>query len=124
MVTVYSDSYLVISPTCSLYPACPTYTLANNIYQHHVPSAAKLKTFSTCQGRCGQNPKTHPGYQCYCDSQCYQYSDCCQDYYNQCFLPPSPSSPSTTTASPTTSSAKLAKSGNNQNSRRKPLHDG
>ena len=84
----------VLSPSCPLVsPGCPVYS----VYRAYTAPGS-------CQARCGHNPFSHPGQSCYCDHQCYNYGDCCQDYNQKCN---SATYETTTTTSTTTSTATL-----------------
>ena len=72
------DSYLVITPTC---PNCPTYT------GYSLQLKPLLLTHvHTCLSRCGVGPQDGDvsGHQCYCDTTCSKYGDCCDDFLQFC----------------------------------------
>ena len=75
------DSYLVITPTCLLYSNCPTYT------GYSLQLKPLLLTHvHTCLSRCGVGPQDGDvsGHQCYCDTTCSKYGDCCDDFLQFC----------------------------------------
>ena len=65
----------LLSPSCPLVSGCPVYTV---VTQYSAPQG-------TCEARCGHNPFSHPGQSCYCDNQCDNHGDCCQDYKQKCY---------------------------------------
>ena len=87
----------LLSPSCPLSSGCPVYT----VYTPYI-------ALGSCEARCGHNPFSHPGQSCYCDNQCYQYGDCCQDYKQSCYLA---TSQTTTTIATTTVTTLTARSG-------------
>ena len=153
-VMTWSDSYLVLSPTCLLSPGCPAPAhIAFSLPSYHFltlptqntntrttparaplsasrcrspgqcsvlsPSCALVSSgcpiysvytpytapLGSCEARCGQNPFSHPGQSCYCDNQCFNYGDCCQDYNHKCY------SATQTTTNTSTATTLTARSG-------------